>query len=86
MTNNIFIKEFSKKINMGETQIQEIIDALKDFILELVQKGHNVCIKKFGTFKLVQKKQRFCYNPQTRGKVFVSAKNVVVFKMSNQLL
>lgn len=86
MTNNMFIKEFSKKINMSVLQTENIIDNLKDFVLELVQKGIKVNLKNFGSFKLVQKNERLCYNPQTRGRVLVSQKKVVVFKMSNQLL
>jgi nucleoid DNA-binding protein len=86
MTNNMFIKLFSKKINMNIEQTQQFVDELKNFVVELVQKGQKVNIKNFGSFKLVQKNERLCYNPQTRGRVLVSQKKVVVFKMSNQLL
>ena len=86
MTYNMFIKELSKKINMNTLQTEDIIETTKDFVLELVKKGIKVNIKNFGSFKLVQKNERLCYNPQTRGRVLVSQKKVVVFKMSNQLL
>lgn len=86
MTYNMFIKELSKKINMSTLQTEDIIETTKDFVLELVKKGIKVNIKNFGSFKLVQKNERLCYNPQTRGRVLVSQKKVVVFKMSNQLL
>lgn len=86
MTNKMFIIEFSKKIKMPTKQTEQIVDELKNFISELVQKGIKVNIKNFGSFKLVQKNERLCYNPQTRGKVLVEQKKVVVFKMSNQLL
>ena len=86
MTYNMFIKELSKKINMSTLQTKDIIETTKDFVLELVKKGIKVNIKNFGSFKLVQKNERLCYNPQTRGRVLVSQKKVVVFKMSNQLL
>lgn len=86
MTYNMFIKELSKKINMSTLQTEDIIKTTKDFVLELVKKGIKVNIKNFGSFKLVQKNERLCYNPQTRGRVLLSQKKVVVFKMSNQLL
>ena len=86
MTNKTFITEFSKIINLPTNQTQQILDNLKNFICELVQKGIKVNIKNFGSFKLVQKNERLCYNPQTRGKVLSPQKKVVVFKMSNQLL
>lgn len=86
MTYNMFIKELSKKINMSTLQTEDIIETTKDFVLELVKKGIKVNIKNFGSFKLVQKNERLCYNPQTRGRVLVSQKKVVAFKMSNQLL
>ena len=86
MTNKMFIMEFSKKIKTSTKQTEQIIGELKNFISELVQKGIKVNIKNFGSFKLVQKNERLCYNPQTRGRVLVEQKKVVVFKMSNQLL
>ena len=71
---------------MNVEQTQQFVDELKNFVVELVQKGQKVNIKNFGSFKLIQKNERLCYNPQTRGRVLVSQKKVVVFKMSNQLL
>ena len=86
MTNKMFVTEFSKIIKLPTNQTEQIVERLKNFICELVQKGQKVCIKNFGSFRLVQKNERLCYNPQTRGKVLVGQKKVVVFKMSNQLL
>ena len=70
---------FSKNLlnTLISDTFNEILNALKD-------KGE-VKISSFGTFKILNKKERWGRNPKTKEKAKISARKVVVFRPSNQL-
>ena len=67
-----FSKNYSSKIvdNFFETLIQELV------------KTHKIKISSFGTFKVINKKDRIGRNPKTKEKAIIEPRKVVRFKPS----
>ena len=70
---------FSKKI------CENLLEDFFSIILNELKNNKKVKISKFGTFILRHKKSRIGRNPKTLEKKIISARNVVLFKPSNQL-
>ena len=78
--NSIYMQlGFSKKIS------ENLLEDLLSLILEELINKKKVKIAKFGTFILRHKKSRIGRNPKTLEKKIISARNVVLFKPSNEL-
>ena len=67
-----FSKNYSSTIidNFFETLIQELI------------KSHKIKISTFGTFKVINKRERIGRNPKTKEKAIIAPRKVVTFKPS----
>ena len=70
---------FSKKI------CENLLEDFFSIILNELKNNKKVKISKFGTFILRHKKSRIGRNPKTLEKKIISARNVVLFKPSNEL-
>ena len=70
---------FSK--NFSSTIIEDFFESL---ISELV-KFNQIKISSFGTFKVINKKERIGRNPKTKVEAKISARKVVKFKPSEQI-
>ena len=70
---------FSKKI------CENLLEDFFSIILNELKINYKVKISKFGTFILRHKKSRIGRNPKTLEKKIISARNVVLFKPSNEL-
>ena len=79
--NSIYMQiGFSKKIS--ETLLEDIFELILNNIIEYKK----VKIAKFGTFTLRNKKQRIGRNPKTKETKIISARNVILFKASKELM
>ena len=67
-----FSKNFSSKL---------IDDFFESFIIELI-KSNKIKISSFGTFEVVNKRERIGRNPKTKVETKISARKVVRFKPS----
>ena len=77
------VHDIAKAAETSDDVVRKVFDAITD----AAQKGGNVVIKNFGTFKVKHKKARECHNPQKPGeKIKVPAKDVLVFKQSSNLV
>ena len=70
---------FSKKI------CENLLEDFFSIILNELKNNKKVKISKFGTFILRHKKSRIGRNPKTLEKKIISARNVILFKPSNEL-
>jgi len=70
---------FSKKI------CENLLEDFFSIILNELKNNKKVKISKFGTFILRHKKSRVGRNPKTLEKKIISARNVILFKPSNEL-
>ncbi len=84
---NFTRKELSKKIytTLGFSKnlsLQIIDNFFESIVLNLIQSG-KIKISSFGTFQIINKKERIGRNPKTKLEAKISARKVVKFKASN---
>tara|TARA_B110000967_G_C18460508_1_gene352382 strand:+ start:27 stop:335 length:309 start_codon:yes stop_codon:yes gene_type:complete len=78
LVNSIYMQiGFSKKIS--DNLINDFFETISIFIRE----EKKIKLSKFGTFTLRSKASRIGRNPKTKEKKIISARNVVLFKASN---
>ena len=87
MTNKNFTrKDLSKKIfkNVGFSKnlSQKIIDDIFENIITSIIKSNKIKISSFGTFSILNKKERIGRNPKTGVEAKISSRKVVKFKPS----
>ena len=87
MTNKNFTrKDLSNKIfkNVGFSKnlSQKIIDDLFENIITSIIKSNKIKISSFGTFSILNKKERIGSNPKTGVEAKISSRKVVKFKPS----
>lgn len=66
--------------------VEQCFDGLIDTIEESLIKGESVSIRRFGTLKVTQHKERNRVNPRTLERIVVAATNQVKFDSSRDLL
>ena len=77
LSNKIYkILGFSK--NFSST----IVDNLFETLVVALLKSDKVKISSFGTFKVINKKERIGRNPKTKNEVMITSRKVVKFKPS----
>ena len=77
LSNNIFkILGFSKRFS------STIVDDFFEILIQNLIKIEKVKISSFGTFEVVNKKERFGRNPKTKKEAKISSRRVVKFKPS----
>ena len=77
LTNKIY-KNLGFSKNFSSTLIEDLIESI---ISELI-KSNKIKISSFGTFKVLNKKQRIGRNPKTKIEAKISARKVIRFKPS----
>tara|TARA_B110000438_G_C15697467_1_gene599571 strand:+ start:579 stop:872 length:294 start_codon:yes stop_codon:yes gene_type:complete len=84
--NNLTKKEISnkifKKVGFSKNFSSSFIDKFFTIISDELKKNNIVKIKSFGTFKILDKKERVGRNPKTKVEAKINARKVVVFKSS----
>ena len=76
--NSIYMQiGYSKKIS------ENILEDFFQIITDNIKKHKVLKISNFGTFTLRSKKSRLGRNPKTKEKKLISARNVILFKPSN---
>ncbi|MCD4700219.1 MAG: integration host factor subunit beta [Candidatus Aegiribacteria sp.] len=70
------------KIDLNKKDIASVVDGFLDEIREALYKNEHVEIRRFGTFKVVDRKRRIARNPHTGAAVEVPRRKVPVFKPS----
>jgi len=80
ITNKIY-----QKLGFSKNYSSKIIDTFfENFVFELINK-EKIKISSFGTFKVLNKKERIGRNPKTKIESKISARRVVSFKPSLEL-
>ena len=85
---NFTRKDLSNKIhqNIGfsKTLSLKIIDNFFEIIISEIIKDNKFKIASFGTFSVLNKKERIGRNPKTREPAIIASRNVVLFKASKE--
>jgi len=83
---NFTRKDFSNKIyqNLGfsKNYSSTIIDNFFETLIQELVKSHKIQISSFGTFKVINKRERIGRNPKTKEKAIIAPRKVVTFKPS----
>ena len=80
ITNKIY-----QKLGFSKNYSSKIVDSFfENFVFELIKK-EKIKISSFGTFKVLNKKERIGRNPKTKIESKISARRVVSFKPSLEL-
>ena len=83
---NFTKKELTTKIyqNLGFSKniSSEIIDNFFNYLTDLLTKSEQIKISSFGTFDVINKKERIGRNPKTKVQAKISARKVVKFTPS----
>ena len=87
------IEDFSKNGNIEEQALrsrkkisENLLEEFFEIILDNLIKHKKVKISKFGTFSVKERKQRIGRNPKTKKEFLISARKVLVFKSSKELI
>ena len=65
MTKADLVEIVAERTGFTKTDVHVICDMLLDVIKEVMAEGHNIEIRRFGTFKLKIRKPRKARNPRT---------------------
>ena len=83
---NFTRKNFSNKLyqNLGfsKNYSSTIIDNFFETLIQELIKSHKIKISTFGTFKVINKRERMGRNPKTKEKAIIASRKVVTFKPS----
>ena len=78
LTKEIYKKTgFSKNFSLG------FVDTFLDNIVSEIIKNNKIKITSFGTFKILNKKQRMGRNPKTKEQAVISSRKVIKFSPSS---
>lgn len=83
LTRKLLTDKVHKKMGFSKNFSSEIIDNFFKTISEALKNESEVKISSFGTFKVLNKKERFGRNPKTKVEAKISSRKVVNFKASS---
>jgi len=74
------IIDLASRLNIAQSKSEDILNTVIDMLKDYLERGEDIQITKFGSFKIVRRNARRQMNPQTKQMMTVPAKNVVLFK------
>ena len=83
LTRKLLTDKVHKKMGFSKNFSSEIIDNFFKTISDALKNESEVKISSFGTFKVLNKKERFGRNPKTKVEAKISSRKVVNFKASS---
>tara|TARA_A100000164_G_C21423709_1_gene547827 strand:- start:196 stop:495 length:300 start_codon:yes stop_codon:yes gene_type:complete len=85
LTKKDIINSSYMRIGFSKNISENILDDLLQILIRNIVQKEKVKISKFGTFLVKNKLSRIGRNPKTREEKLISARNVISFKVSNEL-
>ena len=85
LTKKELAQNLSDQTELSLADAKKFVDLFFDTIKEQLNLGKTVKLSGFGTFDIVQTKERVGRNPKTLEKKIISERNVVLFKPSKEL-
>ena len=74
-----------KNLGFSKNLSSKIVDDFFETIILDIIKSNKIKISSFGTFKVLNKKERIGRNPKTKEKKIISERNVILFKPSKEI-
>ena len=85
LTRSDIADELYNIIGLSHNESSEIVELFFEEILQCFEKGEEVKLTSFGTFKIREKKERIGRNPKTGVEAKISPRKVVTFKPSSYI-
>lgn len=85
ITRNDIADAIFDEIGLSRSECNQFVDDILDLLIKGIVEDGLVKIAGFGTFKLRHKKERIGRNPKTKEPAIISSRNVILFKLSQQL-
>ena len=85
LTKDKLATRLQTQIGMTRSESLEMVEELFEIMKATLESGEELLISGFGKFHVREKKERVGRNPQTREKMMLRARKVVVFKSSGRL-
>ncbi len=85
MNREELVKEIATNVGVTQTKAAEALESLVNSIKESLNRGEDVKLSGFGTFKVTQRAARKGRNPKTGAEIQIPAKSVAKFKFSSSL-
>ncbi len=80
MTKAHLIAKIAEKADITKTEAEKVVNACLESIKEILQSDQKLTLTGFGTFEVVERKERKGRNPQTGEEIVIPATKVVKFK------
>jgi len=81
-TRKALSEKIYKNLGFSKSFSSQIVDTFFDLLVDDLIKSNKIKITSFGTFKIMNKKERLGRNPKTKIEALISARKVVKFKPS----
>ena len=85
MTKIDIVNNLYDRLDLSKKECADIVDTFFEIVKETLAKGEEVKISGFGNFVVKQKGARRGRNPQTGGQIEVTARKVLLFRLSGVL-
>lgn len=86
MNKTELIAEMAKKGGITKTDAAKALNAYVDVVKEQLAKGERISLVGFGTFSVVERKERVGRNPKSGKVVKIAAKKVAKFRPGTNLI
>ena len=85
MTKKEIVRKISEDIGLTQLKTKDIVQRTLDAIIATLVSEGRIELRNFGVFEVKRRAPRKARNPRTGAKVYVPAKNVVVFKPGKEM-
>lgn len=85
MNKTEFVDAFADKVSCTKVEAGKIVNSFFELIIDTLSKGNDIRVVGFGTFKVVNVKEKNITNPQNGSKMTVPASKRVRFAVGKAL-
>jgi integration host factor subunit alpha len=85
LTKEKLITHLETQLGIGRQESRQIVERFFKIMKDTLSRGEDLLISGFGKFSVRQKKARRGRNPQTKERITLAARKVLVFKASGVL-
>jgi DNA-binding protein HU-beta len=86
MTKADIVNEIAKNSGLQKTEIKYVVDSFLDTVKESMEKGSNIYLRGFGTFKIKKKAEKTARDISRNKTITIPAHNVPAFKPSKDFV
>lgn len=80
MNKTEFVAAVAEKTEIDKKEVEKVVNAVFDTIVEKVASGEDIRIVGFGTFECRERKERVGVNPRTKEQISIPASKIPAFK------